>query len=102
MPSREYCQRPVFDTRDLRGISGDVSENPGARIESGTLVYGGLLFGRIPVSRFDGSVFKGTGKLVAGSDEMNRDTVTTPRFERTSSPWISISSRRSVSAKLYG
>ena len=82
IPRREYCQRPVFDARDLRGISGDVSENPAARIESGTLVYGGLLFGRIPVSRFDGSVFSGTSKPVAGSDEVNRDTVTTPRFEK--------------------
>ena len=82
MPCREYCQRPVFDTRNLREISGDVSENPAARIDLGTLVYGGLLFGRIPVSRFDGSAFKGTGKLVAGSDEMNRDTITTRQLGR--------------------
>ena len=61
MLSRDYCQRP--DTRDLHGTSGNVFEDPAARIDSETPVLGGLLYGRNPVSRYDGSVFSGTGKL---------------------------------------
>ena len=54
-----------------------------------TPVYGGLLYGRNPVSRFDGSVFSGTGNPVARSVEVNKDTLPTPRFARTSSAWKS-------------
>ena len=36
-------------------------------------------------SRFDGSVFSRTGKPVARSEEVNKDTITTPRLVRTSS-----------------
>ena len=32
MLSRDYCQRPAPDTRDLQGTSGDVKENSAARI----------------------------------------------------------------------
>ena len=89
MPSRDYSQRPFSDTGDLHGTSGNVCEDPAARIDSGTTVYGGLLYGRSPVSRFDGSVFSGAGKPVARSEEVNKDTITTPRLVRTSSTWKS-------------
>ena len=69
---------------DLHATSRNVFEDPVARIESGTPVYGGLLYGRSPVSRFDGSVFSGTGKPVARSEEVNKDKITTPRLVRTS------------------
>ena len=42
-----------------------------------------------PISRFDGSVFSGTGTLVARSEELNKDTIPTPRFAGTSSTWKS-------------
>ena len=101
MPSRDYCQRPFSDTGDLHGTSGNVCEDPAERIESGTPVYGGFLYGRSPVSRFDGSVFSGTGKLVAGSEEVNEDTISTPRLVRTSSTWKSPSHTEGVYPQSY-
>ena len=53
--SRDQCQRP--DTRNIRGISGDVFENTVAPNESTTSIRKGLVQGRDPVSSFDGSVF---------------------------------------------
>ena len=77
-------------------------EVPSARVQSTTPAHSGMLHGRIPISKFDGSVFSGTGKPVARSEEVNKDTIPTPRFARKSSTWNPpISCRRSVSAKLY-
>ena len=67
------------------GTSGTVFEDPSARVESTTPVYSGMLHGRNPISKSDGSVFPGTGQLVARSEEVNMDTFPTPRFARTSS-----------------
>ena len=65
----------------------ETSEDPAARFESATLVCSGMLHGRNPILRFDGSVYWRTGKLVARSEEMNRDTSPTPRFARTLATW---------------
>ena len=101
MLGRDWRQRPFSDTRDLHATSRNVFEDPAARIESGTPVYGGLLYGRSPVSRFDGSVFSGTGKPVARSEEVNKDKITTPRLVRTSSTWKSPSLTEGVYPQRY-
>ena len=83
MLSRDYCQRP--DTRNLLGTSGNIFEVSSARVESTTPAHSGMLHGTNPISKFDGSVFSGTVKPVARSEEVNKDTIPTPRFARKSS-----------------
>ena len=58
-------------------------EHPSAPLESTRPVCSGMLHGRNPIAKCDGTVFSRTGKLVARSDEVNTD----PRFARTSSTW---------------
>ena len=60
-----------------------------------------VLYVRNPISKLDGSVFSGTGKPVARSDEVNKDTSSTQRLERTSSTWKSPSHAEEVFPQSY-
>ena len=56
--------------------------NPRAVIDSSQTPYQGILHSLNQSATGGNPVQKSTGKLVAGSEEQNRDTIPTPRFAR--------------------
>ena len=83
-PSRDQCQHTKL-TRYIRRRLWKFSFTSW----TDDIFQKGLLHGKNLISSFDGSVFSRTGKLVARSEEVNKDTIPTPRFARKSSTWNS-------------
>ena len=98
MPSRDQSLRLE---REQQGISGNVSDDPFASVSHSwgkSATYGDRcsrdrqnqmshfcaqdMCGRHPPGRYDGSVFAGTstGKPVAKNEDLNQDTIPTPRL----------------------
>ena len=80
MPSRDQSLRP--DTWNLLGTSGNVFENPPARIDSSSTPKRGMLHPWNLNAAFGDPVRLSTGRPVARSEERNRETIPTPRFSR--------------------
>ena len=80
MPSRDQSLRP--DTWNLLGTLGNVFDSPVAPIDSSSTPFRGMLHSWNPNATFDDSVRLSTARLVARSEERNRDTIPTPRFAR--------------------
>ena len=80
----------MIDYREFLGTSGNVSDSPLAPNDSSSTFYRGMLRSW-NLNATDGiPVRDSTGRLVARSEERNRDTVPTPRFARRPSTMNSL------------
>ena len=80
MLSRDQSLRS--DTWNLLGTSGHVFDSPCAVIDSSSTPYQGMLHSWNQSATGENQVRDSTGKLVARSEERNRETIPTPRFVR--------------------
>ena len=79
-PVNRQLLRP--ETWNLLGTSGNVFDSPRAVTNSSSTPYQGMLHSWNQCATSGNPVRDSTGKLVAGSEERNRETIPTPRFAR--------------------
>ena len=80
MLSRDQSLRP--ETWNLLGTSGNVFDSPRATINSSSTPYQGMLHSWNQSAAGENPVRDSAGKLVARTEEGNRETIPTPRFVR--------------------
>ena len=88
MLSRDQSLRP--DTWNLLGTSGNVFASPPTPIGSSSTAHQGILHSWNQSATGENPVRDSTGKLVARSEERNRETTPMPRFARTPTTWNSL------------
>ena len=84
MPRRDQSLRS--GTWNLLGTSGNVFDSPRAVIHSSSTLYQGMLHSWNQSAKAE--TRDGTGKLVARSEERNRETIPMPSFARRPSTMI--------------